>query len=88
MFPEDPHRDVDRFQGRLHDAGQVVTDRVQVDRVLEPGRERGHGLVGVIAGPVEPQVQPPLHRRRTGLNRAAAARVAAATATGVCKLST
>ena len=59
---------------------QVVPDRVQVYGVLQVGRERGHGLVGIVPGPVEPPVYT---RRRTGLNRAAAASVAAATATGV-----
>jgi hypothetical protein len=36
-------------------------DGVQIDRVLQPGRERGRGLVSVIPGPVEPPVHPPLH---------------------------
>ena len=44
------------FQGGLHHAGQVVADRVQVHRVLQPGGELGDGLVGVVAGPVEPAV--------------------------------
>ena len=39
------------FQGLVHDAGQVILDRIQVEGVLQPGRERGHGLVGVVAGP-------------------------------------
>ena len=52
----DPHRDVGGFQGLVHDIGQVILDRIQVHRVLQPGRERGHGLVGVVAGPVEPAV--------------------------------
>ena len=45
----------------MHDTGQVISDRVQVHRVFQPGRERSHGLVGVIAGPVEPAVHGPLH---------------------------
>ena len=45
----------------MHDTGQVITDRVQVDPVLQPRRERGHGLVGVIPGPVEPPVYHLLH---------------------------
>ena len=45
----------------MHHTGQVITDRVQVDRVLQPGRERRHGLVGVIPGPVEPPVYHLLH---------------------------
>jgi hypothetical protein len=35
------------LQGLLHGTGQVGLDRVQVDGVFEPGRERGHGVVGV-----------------------------------------
>ena len=76
------------LQGLLHDTGQVISDRVQVDRVFQPGRERGHGLVGVIPGPVEPPVHDRCTRRRSGLNNAAAASVAAATATGVCTRNT
>ena len=49
------------LQGLLHDAGQVISDRVQVNRVFQPGRERGDGLVGVIPGPVEPPVHDLLH---------------------------
>ena len=59
--PADPHRYVGRFQGPLDDCGQVISDRVKVHRVFQPGRERGHGLVGVIPGPVEPPVHRPLH---------------------------
>jgi hypothetical protein len=43
------------FQGLVHDTGQVIADRFQVDRVFQPGRERGHGLIGVIPSPVEPR---------------------------------
>ena len=57
----DPHRDVGGFQGLVHGTGQVIADRVQVHGVLQPGGERGHGLVGVISGPVEPPVHRPLH---------------------------
>ena len=35
------------FQRFLHDAGQVLAHGVQVHGVFQPGRERGHGLVGV-----------------------------------------
>ena len=55
-----PHRYVGGFQGTVDDTGQVGLDRVQVDSVLQPRRERGHGLVGVIPGPVEPPVHGPL----------------------------
>jgi hypothetical protein len=55
------------FQGLVHDAGQVIADRVQGDRVFQSARERGHSLVGVIPGPVAiaaarpapPATQPP-----------------------------
>jgi len=39
-------------------AGQVIPDRVEVDSVFEPGRERGHGLVGVVAECLEPGFGP------------------------------
>ena len=48
---------MDGFQGLVHDTGQVIPDRIHVHRVLQPGRERGHGLVGVIPGAVEPPVR-------------------------------
>jgi len=53
--------DVGGFQGLVHDAGQVVPDRVQVHGVFRPRRERGHDLVGVIPGTVEPPVHHLLH---------------------------
>ena len=49
------------FEGLLHDTGQVISDRVQVHGVLQPGRERHHGLVGVVPGSIEPSVHHPLH---------------------------
>jgi hypothetical protein len=49
------------FQGLVHDTGQVILDRVQVHGVFQPGRERGHGLVGIVAGAVEPPVHRALH---------------------------
>ncbi|MGH3228533.1 MAG: GtrA family protein [Streptosporangiaceae bacterium] len=52
----DPQREVSGFQDALHHLRQVMLDRVQVHRVLQPDRERGYGLVGVVAGPVEPPV--------------------------------
>jgi len=51
-----PEREVSGFQDALHHPRQVVLDGVQVHRVLQPDRERGYGLVGVVAGPVEPPV--------------------------------
>jgi hypothetical protein len=56
-----PDREMSGFQCCLHHAGQVAADCVQVDRVLQPGRERGHRGLGVIPGPVEPAVHPVLH---------------------------
>jgi len=38
----------------VHDAGQVIADRVQVPRVFQPHREHGHGPAGVIPGLPEP----------------------------------
>jgi len=43
-----------------HRTGQVLADRIQVDGVLQLACERGDGLVGVVAGPVEPAVHYPL----------------------------
>ncbi len=44
------------FQGPVHDTGQVIVNRIRVQGVLQPCRERGYGPVGVIPGPVEPAV--------------------------------
>ena len=76
------HGDVGQLEGGLHRAGQVVADRVQVDRVLQTGRELGYGLVGVVTGAVEPAVDRVLHPPPHRCERAAAASVEAATATG------
>jgi hypothetical protein len=57
----DPHRYVGWFQGLLHDTSEVISDRIQVDGVFEPGCECCHGLVRVIPCPVEPPVHRPLH---------------------------
>ena len=61
-----PERDVGGLQGAMNDAGPGGLDRVPVHGVLQPGGERGHHLVGIVAGPVEPPVHPPLHRRHAG----------------------
>ena len=71
------------LHGLVHDRKQVGLHSVEVHGVPEPGREGGHGLVGVVAGPVESPSTTRCTRRRSGLNSAAAASVAAATATGV-----
>src|SRR5271165_3449682 len=52
----DPHRYVGGFQGLVHDTGQVISDRIRVDGVFQPGGERGHCLVVVVTGSVEPPV--------------------------------
>ena len=49
------------FQGLVDDTGQVIADGIQVHSVFQARRERGHGLVGVIPGPVEPPVHPGLY---------------------------
>ena len=46
-------------QGVVDDTGQVIADGVELDGIFEPGRERGHGLVRVVPGPVEPPVHRP-----------------------------
>jgi hypothetical protein len=45
--------------GLADDGGQVISDRVQVHRILEPGRKRGQCYVSVIPGPVGPPVHWP-----------------------------
>ena len=55
-------------QGLVDDTGQVIADGVELDGNFEPGRERGHGLVRVVPGPVEP----PVHRPTPILIRGAA----------------
>jgi hypothetical protein len=62
----DPYRQVRGFQGAGYYLGQVAADRVQVDGIFEPGRERHHGLVGVIPGAVEPPVHRVLHPAARG----------------------
>jgi hypothetical protein len=47
----DPCRKVSRFQGPLGNSGQVSPDGVQIHGVLQPGRERRNGLVGVSGQP-------------------------------------
>ena len=50
-----------RLQGVIHHAGQVVPDRIQVDRVHQTGRKHHHRVFGVITGPVEAAVHQLLH---------------------------
>ena len=57
------------FQGPVHHVGQAVSHRVQVHGVLEAGRERSYGLVGVIASAIEP----PAALTGTGITVAASA---------------
>ena len=49
------------LDGVVHRREQVGSHRVEVHRVPEPGRERGHRLVRVVADPVEPLVHDLLH---------------------------
>jgi hypothetical protein len=37
------------FQSLVHDTEQVRADSIEVDRVLQPVRERGHCLIRVVA---------------------------------------
>jgi ABC-2 type transport system permease protein len=57
----DPDRQVGRLQRGVYRARQLVADGAQFHGVLQAGRERGHDLVGVVPGPVEPPVHHPLH---------------------------
>ena len=50
------HIGMGRLPGLADEGGQVISDRVQVLHVLEPGRERGPCCVSLIPGPVEPPV--------------------------------
>ena len=50
-----------RLKGPVHETGQVIVDRVEVDGVFQPVRERGYGFVGVVPGSVEPPVDGSLH---------------------------
>jgi len=43
----------------VDDGGQVISDRVQVHRILEPGRESGQCYGSVIPGLVVPPVHWP-----------------------------
>jgi hypothetical protein len=56
-----PHRAVGRLQGVTHHPGQIVTDRVQFDRVHQPGRKHHHRVSGIITGPVEAAIHQLLH---------------------------
>jgi hypothetical protein len=62
----------------VHDREQLGRERVQVDLVTQPGTERLDGLGGVVLAAVEAPIA--WMRRRAGWNRAATAKVAAATA--------
>ena len=66
----------------MDNTGQVTTDRVQFDRVLQPGRERGHRLVVVVAARLNRRSTIRCTRRRSGLDSAAVVSVEPATATG------
>ncbi len=72
-------RDVGGFQCRLHDAGRLLAGGVRVDRILQPDRERGHGLVAVIPGR--------LNRRSTPLLGPAPSRAEQGSPTGPADIS-
>jgi hypothetical protein len=59
---------VSGFEGIVGHAQQVVADGFEVDGVPEPGGERGHDGLGVVARAVEAAVHHPLHpaARRPG----------------------
>ena len=71
------------FQGLVHGSEQAGVDGIGAGRVLQPGGEGGDGLVGVVAGPVEPPVHGALDPLAQRVKAAAAARVDTATATAV-----
>jgi hypothetical protein len=52
---------VSRLKSGMDHCGEVGADGVGIDGVLQPGRERRHHAVGVVAGPVEPPVHGVLH---------------------------
>src|SRR5579863_9420082 len=56
LLPAEPERGVRRLQRTLHRAEQIGLHGGRVHRVLQPGRERADGPVGVVLGPVEPAV--------------------------------
>jgi hypothetical protein len=49
------------LEGVLDHAHQVPLYGVEVDGLAQAGGERGHQGLGVVAGPVEPPVDHPLH---------------------------
>jgi len=48
-----------RLQRLVDDSGQVISDRVQVHRIVELGRESGQCSISVIPGPVVPPARWP-----------------------------
>ena len=64
-----PDPDLGGLQRGLDHGGQVGADGIQVDRVLEPGGERGDRLVRVIPGPVEAPVHPVLNSPPHGVEQ-------------------
>ena len=51
-----PEGDVGGLEGAVDDGGQVGADGIEVHGVFEVRSEGGDGLVGIVAGPVEPPV--------------------------------
>ena len=68
------------MHGVVDHGQQLAVEGVQVDLVAQAQGEAVHGAGGVVAAPVEAPVDQALDPAAQGWNRAAAARVAAATA--------
>jgi hypothetical protein len=65
-----PHRYVCRGKCGMDHSGEVSPDGVRVNRVLQPGGERRHHLLGVVPGPVGAPVHGVLDPSSDGLNNA------------------
>jgi hypothetical protein len=84
----DPYRYAGRFQGLLHDPGQVVADRVQVEASFSRAANAATVWPASYRAQLNRRSTACWTRTRTGLNSAAAASVEEATATGVWNVST
>jgi len=72
----------------VHGRQQVGMDSIGVHRVLQPGGEDHDGLVGVVAGAVEPVVHRPLNPLPERVEQGRDGQGATATFTGVLIAST
>ncbi len=84
----DPHRDVSGLERLVDRADEIALHGVQVHGLAQPGGECRRDRLGVVAVRLNRRSTARCTRRRSGLNSAAAASVAAATATGVLNGST